>query len=90
MGVINMADEKPIGKVFAFFAKPSVAAIEIIDGELKKGDKIKIKGTTTDFEQILESIQIEHTPVDSLKKGDKAGIKVNGRVRPGDLIYKAL
>jgi translation elongation factor EF-1alpha len=80
--------EKEIGEVFSYYSKIGVAAIKI-NGSLKKGDKIHIKGSTTDFEQTLDSMQIEHKSVDKAKKGDDLGIKVIDRVRPGDKIYKA-
>jgi len=82
-----MADEKQIGKVFSYFNKIGVAAIKL-DGALKVGDTIHIKGHTTDFEQKVESMQIEHKEVKSAKKGDDIGIKVKDRVRPGDIVYK--
>ncbi|MBS3135073.1 translation elongation factor-like protein [Candidatus Woesearchaeota archaeon] len=79
--------EKEIGEVFSYYSKIGVAAIKI-NSALKKGDKIHIKGSTTDFNQTVSSMQIEHKKVDSAKKGDDLGIKVDDRVRPGDKIYK--
>jgi len=51
--------EEKVGKVVKFFAKPSVAAIEVTDGVLSVGDKIKIKGHTTDFEDTIASIKVK-------------------------------
>ena len=48
-----MAEEK-IGEVVKFFAKPSVAAVKITDGELKVGDTVKFTGHTTDFESKID------------------------------------
>ena len=79
--------EKEIGEIFSYYSKIGVAAVKLI-GVLKKGDKVRIRGSTTDFEQIIESMQIEHKSVVSAKKGDDLGIKVVDRVRPGDKIYK--
>tara|TARA_Y100000034_G_C6854791_1_gene388265 strand:- start:524 stop:775 length:252 start_codon:yes stop_codon:yes gene_type:complete len=79
--------EKEIGEVFSYYSKIGVAAIKIT-APLKKGDKIHIKGNTTDFEQTLDSMQVDHSDVDSAKKGADLGIKVIDRVRPGDKIYK--
>lgn len=78
--------EKEIGKVFTYFARIGVAGIELT-GKMKVGDKIHLKGATTDFEQKIDSIQIENKPVDEAKKGDSIGIKVKDRVRPGDKVY---
>lgn len=81
-------DEKPIGKVVHYYTKLGVAAIELSDS-LKVGDKIKIKGHTTDFEQKVDSMQIENDKVETAKKGDSIGIKVSDYVREGDQIYKS-
>ena len=77
--------EKEIGKVSTFFSHVSVAAIKLSD-KLKVGDKIHIKGFTTDIEQKVDSIQIENTSVKEAKKGDHVGIKVKDKVRPNDSV----
>jgi translation elongation factor EF-1alpha len=79
--------EKEIGEVFSYYSNIGVAAVKLT-GNLKKGDKIRIKGHTTDFEQTADSMQIEHKNVSVAKKGDDLGIKMDDRVRPGDKIYK--
>ena len=78
--------EKEIGKVSTYFKNASVAAI-ILSGNLKKGDKIHIKGHTTDFEIKVSSMQIEQDKVETAKKGDHIGIKVKDRVRPNDQVF---
>lgn len=78
--------EKEIGKVSTYFKNASVAAI-ILSGNLKKGDKIHIKGHTTDFEVKVSSMQIEQDKVETAKKGDHIGIKVKDRVRPNDQVF---
>lgn len=80
-------DEKRIGVVFTFFAKPVVAGIKL-EGTLKSGDTIHIKGFTTDMEFIVDSMQIENKNVQQAKKGNSIGIKVTDKVRPGDIVYK--
>lgn len=82
--------EEKIGVVKQYFAKPEVAAIELTDGSLTIGDKIHIKGHTTDFEESISSMQIEHNPVEEVKAGDLVGIKVSQRVRPNDQVYKVI
>jgi len=79
--------EEVIGKISDFFAKPVVAGIELT-GTLKLGDKLHFKGHTTDFEQIVESMQIDNVDVKEAEAGDSVGIKVSERVRRGDIIYK--
>ncbi len=78
--------EKELGTVFDYFAKVGVAAIKLV-APLKVGDKIKIKGATTDLEQTLESMQMHNKPVEEADAGDDVGIKVNDRVRKHDKIF---
>jgi translation elongation factor EF-Tu-like GTPase len=78
--------EKEIGEVSTFFSHVSVAAIKLKD-KLKVGDRIKIKGHTTDIEQLVDSMQIDRKEVKEAKKGDEIGIKVNDRVRPNDKVF---
>ena len=79
--------EKVIGKVSDFFARPVVAGIELT-ATLNLGDKIHIKGHTTDLEFTVDSMQIDNVNVNEAKAGDAIGIKVSDRVRRGDTIYK--
>jgi len=83
-----MTEETEVGRVMQFFAKPSVAAIEITAGTIAVGDTIRIKGATTDFEQKIESMEIERNPVPSATTGQAVGIKVRDRVRPHDKVIK--
>ena len=80
-----MAD-KEIGKITHFFDKISVAVIELKAG-LKKGDKIRIKGGTTDFEQVVGEMQVEHKSIEKAKKGEAVGMKVKEEVRPNDRVF---
>lgn len=79
--------EEIIGKVSGFFARPVVAGIELT-APLNVGDKIRIKGHTTDLEMTVGSMQIKNVNVTAAKAGDSIGIKVSDRVRAGDLVYK--
>ncbi len=83
-----MAEEKlkEIGEVFTYFSQVGVAGIKA-SGTLKVGDKIKIKGATTDFEMTVDSMQVERQPVQEAKPGDSIGIKVPDKVRGGDKVY---
>jgi selenocysteine-specific translation elongation factor len=79
--------EVEIGSVTDFFAKPVVAGIKL-SGTLRIGDKIHIRGSTTDMEAPVESMQIERVNISEGKTGDLIGIKVPDRVRRGDRVYK--
>jgi selenocysteine-specific translation elongation factor len=81
-----MAEEK-IGTVSDFFARPVVAAIELT-ADLKIGDKIHIKGHSTDLEIIVNSMQINNVDVKEAKAGDSVGVKISERVRKRDTVYK--
>ncbi len=80
-------EEKEIGIVVRYFGKIGVAAIRITDGELKVGDRIRIKGHSTDLEEEVESMQVEHESVEKVGPGTDVGIKVKERVREHDTIY---
>ena len=81
-----MAEER-VGVVRDYFARIGVAGIDV-EGTLRVGDTIHIKGHTTDLEQVVESLQIEHGQVQEAKAGDAIGIKVQDRCRGDDVVYK--
>ena len=58
------------------------------DGTLSIGDKIKIKGHTTDFEDITSSMEEDNEPIEKATPGQLIGIKVKERVREHDIVYK--
>ena len=84
-----MAEEE-VGVVVGFFAKPSVAALKVTKGSIKKGDILMYKGHTTDFTEEVKSMEIDNQPVDEAKVGDMIGIKVEERVREKDTVYKVV
>lgn len=76
-----------VGKVAHFFTKISVAVIDL-KAPVSVGDKIVIKGPTTDLEQTIESMEIEHEKVTKAEAGQSIGLRVNDRVRENDTVYK--
>ena len=82
-----MAEEKPIGRITHYYSNLGVAIIEL-SGPLAVGDRIKIKGATSDFEEVVDSLQIDRKPIEKAKKGDVVGLKVGEKVREGDEVYK--
>lgn len=76
-----------IGAVTHYFSRISVAVIELTD-EISVGDKIQIMGSTTNFEQTVKSMQIEHEDVTKARSGQSIGLKVTERVREGDRVYR--
>ncbi|MBW1770047.1 MAG: translation elongation factor-like protein [Deltaproteobacteria bacterium] len=83
-------EEEKVGRVQKFFAKPSVAALEVTAGVLRVGDRLRFKGHTTDFEETITSMQIEMESIEEAKPGDLIGIKVKDRVRENDTVYKVV
>jgi translation initiation factor IF-2 len=82
--------EEQVAVVVKFFAKPSVAALEVTNGNIKKGDLLRYKGHTTDFTEEVSSMEIDNQPVDEVKVGDLVGLKVKERVREKDKVYKVV
>jgi len=80
--------ETEVALVKHYFDKAGVAAIEMTTGTLSVGDTIHITGHTTDVTAAIDSMQIEHEAVTTVKKGDMAGIKVPDRVREHDKVFK--
>ena len=80
-------EENRIGTVDHFFANISVSMIKLSDG-LKVGDRIRIKGNTSDFTQDISSMQIDRVPAQEAKAGDLISIKIDQKVRKDDAVYK--
>lgn len=82
--------EEEIGKITHFFSKISVGVLELTQGDLNVGDTIHIKGHTTDFYQKVDSMQVEHSPVEAAEKGMQVGLKLEGAARSNDLVFKVI
>ena len=82
--------EQEIGFISKYFGKINVGAIDLTAGELNTGDVIHIQGHTTDLEETITSMQMEHASVDEAKAGDSIGLKVSEKVRRGDKVFKVL
>jgi putative protease len=80
--------EKLIGIITHFFGKINVAVFKITNDEAKVGDSIHIKGKHTDFTQVIDSMQVEHESIETAKKGDEVGLKVENPVHENDEVYK--
>ncbi len=82
-----MAEKKRVGKVLHYYSNIGVAVIELED-TLKIGDKITIEGSTTNFEQEVESMQINKQPIEEATAGQQVGLKVKDKARENDIVYK--
>ena len=79
---------KEIGRVVAFFRIPVVAVVKVTRGPLAVGDRIWIRGHTTKLKMTVASMQINHQPITTAKRGDEVGIQVPSRARRGDRVYQ--
>lgn len=84
--MINLADDKPIGKVVHYYDKIGVAIIKL-NKKLAVGEKIKFVRNDSFFEQTVDSMEIEHGKLTEAKQGDEVGIKVDQTVKQGALVY---
>ena len=82
--------EDQVGVVVNFYANPSVAAIKVTGGSIRKGDLLKYKGSTTDFTEEVTSMEIENQAIEEAKSGDLVGVKVKERVREKDKVYRVV
>ena len=80
-------EKKLVGKVVNYFSKISVAIIELSDS-LVLGDRISVEGATTNLQQTVESMQIQHQAMEKASKGDSIGLKTVDLCRKGDSVYK--
>jgi putative protease len=79
---------KEIGVVTHYYDHIKVAVVKL-KAPLKKGDMIKIAGHSTDLEQKVASMQMDHKAIEKAAKGKEIGLKVNGLVKEHDLVFKA-
>ena len=80
-------ESKPIGKIVHYFGKIGVAIIELADG-LKVGDKVKIAGPTGEFEQTIDSLEIDRNKIQEAAAGQVIGVKVSQKAKEGSAIFK--
>lgn len=81
--------EELIGKITHYFGKIEVGIVEL-SKPLKIGETIHVKGGTTDFEQEVKSMQIEHENIEKAKKGDVIGLGVKEKTKEGDEVYRVV
>jgi hypothetical protein len=90
-GVVCLSEENvnEVGHITHFFSKINVAVLELT-APLAVGDRILIKGPTTDFEQTVDSMQIEHANIPKAEAGQSIGLKMAEHVKERDVVYKKL
>ncbi|HEK86311.1 MAG: hypothetical protein ACPLZD_00980 [Candidatus Saccharicenans sp.] len=83
-------EEVEVGRITHYFAKIQVGVAKISGRGLKVGDVVHIKGHSSDFFQKIESMQIEHQPIEEAKAGEEVAFKVDLPVREHDVIFKVI
>lgn len=78
---------KQMGKVVHYYDKLGVAIVDLGSGSLKVGDEVKFKRGDEEFAQKIESLQVDHVNVDSVKKGDSFGLKVDKPTKVGTEVF---
>ncbi len=78
-----------VGHITHFFPKISVAVVELT-APLAQGDRVLVKGPSTDFEQTVDSMQIEHQNIQRAEAGQSVGLKTAQQVKEKDVVYKKL
>ncbi len=84
------ASLEEIGIITHYFPKVDAAVVKLTKGVLSVGDKIVIKGHTSDFKEKVESIQLDHAPIQNAEQGMEIGLKVKSKVREHDVVYRLL
>lgn len=79
--------DQAIGTVTHYFSHLSVAAVTLADN-LHVGDRIHIAGHTTDLEQAVDSMEIDHQKVETAGPGDDVALAVKDHVREHDRIFR--
>jgi putative protease len=79
---------KEIAVVTHYFPKAGAAAVRILSGEIKMGDKLLFQSKTASFIQQVNSLQINRIPIEVGRRGEEVGLKVKKTVHEGDKIYK--
>lgn len=89
-GIPEGASLEEVGIITHYFPKVSAAVVKLTKGSLSTGANIYIKGHTSNFTEKVESIQLDHVPIQTGEKGQEIGLKVKSKVREHDAVYKVI
>ena len=84
--VAKVKKEKKLGEVTHWYDNLNVAVVKL-RGVIRRGDKVKIKRGEVEFEEIIESIQLNHEPIEAGEKGQEIAIKLAGQTKDGAEIF---
>ena len=80
--------KSPVGEVTHYYSNLGVAIVKLNKG-LKVGDKVHVEGPSTNFDQAVSEMQLDHANIEAGKKGQDIGLKVSEKVREGDKVFIA-
>ncbi len=75
-----------IGVVIHYYDKIKVAILNLM-GALSVGDRVTFRWHEQEFEQTIQSVHINHEPIQTAKKGQVVGVKVSQDVREGTEVF---
>ena len=88
LSIPSGASLEEVGIITHYFPKVDAAVVKLTKSGLSIGDKIVIKGHTSDFKEKVNSIQLDHEPIQNAEKNMEIGLKVKAKVREHDVVYK--
>jgi hypothetical protein len=83
-----MAVKETIGVVIDYVNPIGVAVIWLTDGDVRRGDQVRIAGRTTELSQAVESLEIDHRPVEGALRGSEVAMKIADPVRRHDQVFR--
>lgn len=90
LSIPSGASLEEAGVITHYFPKVEAAVVKLTKSPLSVGDRIVIKGHTSDFKEKVQSIQLDHAPIQNAEKGMEIGLKVKSKVREHDVVYKII
>jgi len=86
--IVRAIAEKVIGRVTHYYDRIGVAVVDV-QSPIRLGDTIRLRHGDHIFEQRVESLQVNHTPISSAASGQEVGMKVNEVAEEGTVILPA-
>ena len=86
-GAIAATEPSRIGTITHYYDHVG-ACVVALEGSLRVGDTIHVRGHTTDFYQRVERLERDRVAIEAAGPGDEVGVQVSQRVRPHDAVYR--
>jgi putative protease len=79
--------EPRVGTVTHFFSRLKVATVKL-EGPVRLGDRLHVKGKHDDFVVRVRSMQIDHAPIERAEAGQVVGIRLGRKAHDGDAVLR--